>query len=99
MKKPIDPVIHVPGEVSVERLAEAEGILLTWREGVLHGACPFHPSKKPTLQINPTTNLWSCTKCRVKNVTVVRWIMKAERVSQRRALEMLEQGYPPKLAE
>lgn len=44
-------------EVSVERLIEARGIQLKRHGADLHGLCPFHPDKSPSLVVTPSKNL------------------------------------------
>jgi DNA primase len=46
--------------VSVQRLAEARGVVLTRRGADLHGRCPFHDDRTPSLVITPAKNLWRC---------------------------------------
>lgn len=96
MGRSTDAVRDLTTTVSVQRLAESAGVALKRKGSVLIGACPFHASKAPTLTITPKQNTWSCTgKCRVKSGTVIEWVMKAEGVSRRHALELLKQGYTP----
>lgn len=47
-------------EVSVERLAVARGVKLERRGADLHGLCPFHEDRDPSLVITPSKNLWHC---------------------------------------
>ena len=47
-------------EVSVQRLAEAMGVLLKRHGKDLMGLCPFHRDREPSLVITPSTNLWNC---------------------------------------
>ena len=47
-------------EVSVQRLAEARGVQLTKHGADLHGRCPFHDDRTPSLVITPAKNLWHC---------------------------------------
>ena len=86
-----DDIVKLERDISLERLATAKGIKLTKSGATLTGTCPFHPtSKKPTtITISPTSNTWSCSKCKVTDGTVVQWMMKAEGVSKRHAIELL----------
>jgi DNA primase len=77
--------------VSVERLAEARGVVLKRHgAGDLIGQCPFHDDKTPSLVITPAKNLWHCLgECQAGG-TVIDWVMRAEGVSFRHAVELLQ---------
>ncbi len=54
------PEVEIEGlkaEVSVQRLAEARGIELRRHGADLHGLCPFHDDRNPSLVITPAKNL------------------------------------------
>ena len=75
-------------EISVQRLAEARGVALTKHGGAdLHGRCPFHDDNTPSLVITPAKNLWHCLGACQAGGTVIDWVMKAEGVSFRHAVE------------
>jgi DNA primase len=76
-------------EVSVQRLAEARGVVLEKRGADLHGRCPFHDDRTPSLVITPTKNLWHCLGACQTGGSVIDWVMKAEGVSFRHAVELL----------
>jgi DNA primase catalytic core len=82
-------------EISVERLAEARGVKLERRGQDLHGLCPFHDDKSPSLVISPKKNLWNCLGACQSGGSVIDWVMKAEGVSFRHAVELLREGAPP----
>ena len=86
-------------EISVQRLAEARGIKLTRQGANLVGKCPFHDDRTPSLIITPAKNLWHCMGACNMGGTVIDWVMKAEGVSFRHAVEMLRQDYFPSAAE
>lgn len=44
--------------VSLERLAEARGVVLKKHGADLIGTCPFHEDRTPSLVITPAKNLW-----------------------------------------
>jgi DNA primase len=48
---------RLKGEVAVERLAEARGVVLTRKGADLVGLCPFHDDHEPSLVITPAKNL------------------------------------------
>jgi DNA primase len=76
-------------EVSVQRLAEARGVVLEKRGADLHGRCPFHEDRTPSLVITPAKNLWHCLGACQTGGSVIDWVMKAEGVSFRHAVELL----------
>jgi DNA primase len=76
-------------EISVQRLAEARGVALTKHGADLHGRCPFHDDRTPSLVITPAKNLWHCLGACQTGGSVIDWVMKAEGVSFRHAVELL----------
>src|SRR5882724_9672905 len=84
--------------VSVERLAEARGIELKRHGADLIGRCIFHADKTPSLVITPAKNLWHCLGACQAGGTVIDWVMKAEGVSFRHAVELLQNDYQPAAA-
>jgi len=82
-------------EVAVERLAEARGVVFERRGADLHGRCPFHEDKTPSLVVTPSKNLWHCLGACQQGGTVIDWVMKAEGVSFRHAVELLQNDYAP----
>jgi DNA primase len=81
-------------EVSVARLAEARGITLARHGADLHGLCPFHEDKNPSLVISPERNLWHCLGACQAGGSVIDWVMKSEGVSFRHAVELLRADAP-----
>ncbi len=75
--------------ISLQRLAEARGIELKRHGADLIGCCPFHDDKTPSLVITPAKNLWHCLGACQAGGTVIDWVMKAEGVSFRHAVELL----------
>jgi DNA primase catalytic core len=84
--------------VSVQRLAEARGVVLTKHGADLHGRCPFHEDRTPSLVITPTKNLWHCLGACQTGGTVIDWVMRAEGVSFRHAVELLQNDALPLVA-
>lgn len=82
-------------EVSVQRLAEARGIKLHPHGKNLIGLCPFHDDKEPSLVITPEKNLWNCLGACGAGGTAIDWVIKAEGVSFRHAVEILREGLIP----
>jgi DNA primase catalytic core len=84
--------------VSVQRLAEARGVVLTKHGADLHGRCPFHEDRTPSLVITPSKNLWHCLGACQTGGTVIDWVMRAEGVSFRHAVELLQNDALPLVA-
>jgi DNA primase catalytic core len=76
-------------EVSLERLAQARGVELVRHGADLHGRCPFHEDKTPSLVVTPAKNLWHCLGACRTGGSVIDWVMRAEGVSFRHAVELL----------
>ncbi|MBF0503116.1 MAG: hypothetical protein HQM09_23520 [Candidatus Riflebacteria bacterium] len=82
-------------DVSIQRLAEARGIRLQSHGKDLLCMCPFHPDTSPSLAISPGKNLRNCLGACGTGGTVIDWVMKAESVSFRHAVEILRDGKLP----
>ena len=82
-------------EVSVERLAEARDIKLHRHGADLLGLCPFHADHSPSLVITPSKNLWHCLGACNMGGTAIDWVMKANGISFRHAVELLRADYLP----
>src|SRR5690606_15481522 len=78
----------------LERLAEAKGIKLKRHGENLIGLCPFHDDREPSLVITPSKNLWHCLGACQAGGTVIDWVMRAEGVRFRHAVELLREGLP-----
>jgi DNA primase len=89
---PEEEVSRLKREVSIVRLAEARGVKLKTHGRDRIGLCPFHDDKEPSLVLSPDKNLWHCLGACQAGGTVVDWVMKAEGVSFRHAVELLRQG-------
>src|ERR1700733_11511722 len=85
-------------EISVARLAEARGIQLTRHGADLVGKCPFHEDRTPSLVITPAKNLWHCLGACQTGGTAIDWVMRAEGVSFRHAVELLQNDALPLVA-
>ncbi|MFZ1903907.1 MAG: toprim domain-containing protein [Steroidobacteraceae bacterium] len=86
---------RLKSEVSLERLAEAHGVTFTRHGADLIGRCPFHEDKTPSLVITPGKNLWHCLGACQAGGTVIDWVMRAEGISFRHAVELLQNDYRP----
>ncbi|MGA7829921.1 MAG: CHC2 zinc finger domain-containing protein [Terracidiphilus sp.] len=92
---PEHEVERLKREVSVQRLAEARGIKLHRHGADLLGLCPFHDDRNPSLVITPAKNLWHCLGACNMGGTAIDWVMKAQGVSFRHAVELLRADYFP----
>ena len=101
---PESEIERLKREVSLERLAEARGIQLQRHGADLLGLCPFHEDHQPSLVISPHKNLWHCLGACRAGGSVIDWVMRAQGVSFRHAVELLRSdrlpsgspGEPPK---
>ena len=92
---PESEVERLKKEISVQRLAEARGIKLTRHGADLVGLCPFHDDRNPSLVITPVKNLWHCLGACNAGGTAIDWVMKAQGVSFRHAVELLKEDHCP----
>lgn len=86
---------RISTDLSVERLAAAMGVTLTRRGADLVAACPFHDDDANSLVVRPEANSWRCDVCEAGG-SAVEWVMKAQGVSRRHAVELLADGSPLK---
>jgi len=81
-------------EVSLERLVQARGIELKRHGKDLMGLCPFHDDHSPSLVVTPDKNVWNCLGACQQGGDVIQWVMKAQGVSFRHAVELLLADHP-----
>jgi DNA primase catalytic core len=91
---PDEELERLKRDVSVQRLAEARSIALKQHGADLIGLCPFHDDTSPSLVISPERNLWHCLGACHAGGSVIDWVMKAEGVSFRHAVELLRADLP-----
>jgi DNA primase len=82
-------------EVSLVRLVEARGIALRPHGADLVGLCPFHDDHEPSLVVSKKKNLFHCLGACQTGGSVIDWVMKAEGVSFRHAVELLRTNAAP----
>jgi DNA primase catalytic core len=92
---PEHEVERLKKEISVQRLAEAQGVKLTRHGADLVGKCPFHDDRTPSLVITPAKNLWHCLGACNMGGTAIDWVMKANGISFRHAVELLKADHFP----
>jgi DNA primase catalytic core len=76
-------------DISLAALAQARGIELKRSGDNLLGLCPFHDDREPSLVISASKNLWHCLGACQAGGSVIDWVMKANGVSFRHAVELL----------
>jgi DNA primase len=89
-----EEIERLKSQISLERLAEAKGVKLKRHGDDLIGLCPFHDDREPSLVITPGKNLWHCLGACQAGGTVIDWVMRAEGVRFRHAVELLREGLP-----
>jgi DNA primase catalytic core len=88
---PTQELERLKQEVSLVRLVEARGVELRPRGRDLIGLCPFHDDHEPSLVVSPKQNLWHCLGACQAGGSVIDWVMKAEGVSFRHAVQILRE--------
>ena len=82
-------------ETDIVTLIESYGTRLKPRgeaSGEMIGLCPIHDDKNPSLVVNRKKNVWNCLGACGKGGDVIAWVMLAESVSFRHAVELLSEG-------
>jgi len=90
---PEEEVEKIKAEIELCRVVEAAGIELKPHGKDLVGRCPFHDDKTPSLVVTPEKNLWHCLGACQTGGSVIDWVMKAEAVSFRHAVELLRERH------
>jgi DNA primase catalytic core len=89
---PDDELERLKRETDLAALARSRGVELKARGGDLVGRCPFHgPDEEPSFVVTPAKGLFHCFGCEAKG-SVVDFVMLAEGVSFRHAVELLRNG-------
>jgi DNA primase len=89
---PDEELERLKAEISLERLVAAAGVELRRAGADLVGCCPFHDDREPSLVVSPGKNLWHCLGACQAGGSVIDWVMRAEGVSFRHAVELLRDG-------
>lgn len=85
---------RLKAEVSVQRLVEGCGVVLRSQGKDLVGCCPFHDDDSPSLVVTPAKNLWHCLGACGRGGGPIDWVMTAQGVSFRHAVELLRESSP-----
>ena len=92
---PDDELERLKREMSLERLVASRGVELEAHGADLIGLCPFHDDREPSLVVTPAKNLWHCLGACQTGGSPIDWVMKAEGVSFRHAVELLRADHFP----
>ena len=92
---PEEVIERLKEEVSLQRLVELAGVELRQQGKDLVGLCPFHEERTGSLVVSPEKNLWHCMGACQAGGSVIDWVMRAEGVSFRHAVELLRDGVAP----
>lgn len=80
-------------DVSVRRLAEVKGVAFKKSgDDNFLGHCPFHEDRTPSFVVSEKKNLWHCLGACRAGGSVIDFVMKAEGVTFRHAVELLREG-------
>ena len=91
---PNEEIERIKAEVSLQRLVEAKGVELKRHGKELIGLCPFHDDKSPSLVVSPEKGVWHCLGACNQGGSVIDWVMKAEGITFRHAVEVLRAEAP-----
>jgi len=91
---PDEVLARLKAEVSVARLVEGCGVELRAQGKDLVGRCPFHDDSTPSLVVTPSKNLWNCLGACRRGGGPIDWVMAAQGVSFRLAVELLVSESP-----
>jgi DNA primase len=89
---------RIKRDVSIVRLVEAQGVKLTGNGDNLLGRCPFHDDRTPSLVVSAKKNIWNCLGACRTGGSVIDWVMKAEGVAFRAAVDRLREDVPSLVA-
>lgn len=89
---PETELARLKAEVSVQRLVEGCGVVLRAQGKDLVGCCPFHDDGSPSLVVSPGKNLWHCLGACGRGGGPIDWVMTAQGVSFRHAVELLRES-------
>jgi DNA primase len=84
---------RLKAEVSLKRLIESQGRVLTRRGKDWVMRCVFHEDATPSLVVTESKNLYHCFGCGAAG-SVLDWVMKTQGVSLPHAVQLLKHGAP-----
>jgi len=86
---PNDLLERIKQEVPLRVLVERSGVTLKTSGENLLGLCPMHEDHDPSLVLTPSRGLWHCLGACQAGGTVIDWVMKAEGLGFREAVDKL----------
>jgi DNA primase len=92
---PEEVIERLKEEVCLQRLVELAGVELRRQGKDWVGLCPFHEERTGSLVVSPEKNLWHCLGACQAGGSVIDWVIRAEGVSFRHAVELLRDGVAP----
>jgi len=87
-------IARIKREVDLVEVVGRSGVALSRRGEDLVGLCPFHDDREPSLVVSPVKNLWHCLGACGTGGSVIDWVMRAEGLSFREAVEALQGRFP-----
>jgi DNA primase catalytic core len=86
---PSDLLERIKHETPLRLLVERSGVALKVSGENLLGLCPMHEDHDPSLVLTPSRGLWHCLGACQAGGTVIDWVMKAEGLDFREAVDRL----------
>jgi DNA primase len=86
---PNDLLERIKQETPLRLLVERSGVALKASGENLIGLCPMHEDHDPSLVLTPSRGLWHCLGACQAGGTVIDWVMKADGVDFREAVDKL----------
>jgi len=86
---PNDLLERIKHETPLRLLVERSGVALKVSGENLLGLCPMHKDHDPSLVLTPSRGLWHCLGACQAGGTVIDWVMKADGLDFREAVDKL----------
>lgn len=86
---PNDLLERIKHETPLRLLVERSGVALKVSGENLIGLCPMHEDHDPSLVLTPSRGLWHCLGACQAGGTVIDWVMKADDLDFREAVDKL----------
>jgi DNA primase len=86
---PNDLLERIKHETPLRLLVERSGVALKVSGENLLGLCPMHEDHDPSLVLTPSRGLWHCLGACQAGGTVIDWVMKADGLDFREAVDKL----------
>ena len=89
---PDEEIERLKRETDLVALVCASGVQLKRVGEDLRGRCPWHEDREPSLVVTPAKGLWRCWGACNVGGSAIDWVMKAQGLSFRHAVEVLRAG-------